>query len=76
MMIDRYTATRIAEGMNHWAGKDHPTEVITPDEVMKLSPIATYEPNGYVIYAYQRGDVTIMACLSKNGDVLVKHTCW
>lgn len=76
MIIDRHTATRIAEAMNHWAGMDHRMEIITPDEVLKLSPIATHEPNGYVVYSYQWEEVTIMAWLRNNGDVLVKHICW
>lgn len=76
MMIDRYTAAKIAEGMNTWAGKEYRKQIITADEVLKLSPIATHEPNGYVVYAYQWGDVTILAWVSNDGKVLIKHTCW
>ncbi len=76
MMIDRYTAAKIAEGMNTWAGKEYRKQIITADEVLKLSPIATHEPNGYVVYAYQWGDVTILAWVLNDGRVLIKHTCW
>lgn len=76
MMIDRYTAAKIAEGMNTWAGKEYRKQIITADEVLKLSPIATHEPNGYVVYAYQWGDVTILAWVFNDGRVLIKHTCW
>ena len=74
--IDRYTAARIAEGMNTWAGKEYRKQIITADEVLNLSPIATSEPNGYVVYAYQWGDVTILACVFRNGRVHIQHTCW
>ncbi len=74
--IDRYTAARIAERMNTWAGKENRKQIITADEVLKLSPIATHEPDGYVVYAYQCGDVTILACVSCDGQILVHHTCW
>ncbi len=74
--IDHYTATKIAEGMNTWAGEKHRKEIITADEVLNLSPIATYEPNGYVVYAYQWGDVTLLACVFRNGHVRIQHTCW
>ena len=74
--IDRHTAARIAEGMNTWAGKENWKQIITADEVLNLSPIATSEPNGYVVYAYQWGDVTILACVFHNGRVHIQHTCW
>ena len=74
--IDRYTAARIAEGMNNWAGKEHCKQIITADEVLNLSPIATYEPDGYVVYPYQWGDVTILACVFNNGHVSIQHVCW
>ena len=76
MMIDRYTAAKIAEGMNTWAGKEYQKQIITTDEVLKLSPIAAHEPNGYVVYAYQWGDVTLLAWVLNDGRVLIKHTCW
>ena len=76
MMIDSYTAAKIAEGMNTWAGKEYQKQIITTDEVLKLSPIATHEPNGYVVYAYQWGDVTLLAWVLNDGRVLIKHTCW
>jgi hypothetical protein len=74
--IDRYTATRIAEAMNCWAGKEHRKEFITPEEVLKLTPLSTHERDGYRIYAYQWGDVTILVWLQRSGDVFVKHVCW
>lgn len=74
--IDRYIAARIAEGMNTWAGKDHRKQIITADEVLKLSPIPTSKASGYVVYAYQWGDVTLLACVFNDGHVRIQHTCW
>ena len=74
--IDRYTAERSAEGMNTWAGKEYRKQIITADEVLKLSPIATHEPDGYRVYAYQWGDVTILACVFRDGCIRIQHTCW
>ncbi len=79
--IDYKTAARIAEGMNTWAGEDYRKQIITADEVLNLSPIATYEPDGdypddYVIYAYQWFDVTILARIFRDGHVSIKHICW
>ena len=74
--IDRYVAERIAEGMNTWAGKENRKQIITADEVLMLSPIATHEPDGYVVYAYQWGDITILACVCNNGKILIQNVCW
>ncbi len=75
--IDRNIAEKIAEGMNTWAGEKYRKQIITADEVLNLSPIATHEqPNGYVVYAYQWGDVTLLACVFHDGLVCIKHTFW
>ena len=74
--IDRNIAEKIAEGMNTWAGEKYRKQIITADEVLNLSPIATHESNGYVVYAYQWGDVTLLACVFHDGLVCIKHTCW
>ena len=58
--ISRYTARKIAEGMNCWAGKEYRKDIITADEVLKL----------------QWGDVTILAWVRENGDVRIQHVCW
>ena len=76
MTINRYAAERIAEGMNTWGGKGYHRQIITADEVLNLSPIATYEPEGYVVYAYQWGDVTLLACIFRDGHIRVQHACW
>ena len=70
--IDKYTAARIAEAINCWAGK----EIITSAEVMKLQPITTDEPNGYVIFPYQWGDVTILVWLHNDGSLSTKTISW
>ena len=74
--IDRYTAARIAEGINTWAGKEYRKQIITADKVLNISPIETYEPDGYLVYAYQWGDVTILAGVFRDGSVRIKHICW
>ena len=74
--ISRSTAAKIAEGMNCWAGKEYRNNIITADEVLRLQPVKTKEENGYVIYAFQWGDVTILAWVKPNCDVVVKHVCW
>ena len=74
--IDIFTARRIAEAMNCWAGKEHRSDVITAKKVMELTPVATHEAEGMLIYAYQWGDVTILANVRSNGYVTVKHVCW
>lgn len=76
MQIDRFTAKRIAEGINTSWGKDHRKQIITANEVLKLVPISTYEPNGYLVYGFQWGDVTILALVDTVGDVHVKHVSW
>lgn len=73
--MTNYIARLIAEGMNTWAGKEHRMQIITADEVLNLSPIAT-DKSGYVVYAYQWGDVTILAHVSKDGSIRIKHICW
>ena len=75
-VIDKYTAGRIAERMNHWAGENSFNQVITADEVLNLTPVVTSKPDGYLVYAYQYGDVTILACVRGDGRVVVKHTSW
>lgn len=74
--IDIFTARRIAEAMNCWAGKEHRREIITPRKLMQMTPVVTHEADGMLIYAYQWGDVTILANVRTDGYVTVKHTCW
>ena len=74
--IDRSTAEKIAEAMNTWAGKEHRMQIITADMVLNLSPIAKHEPNGYDVYAYQWGDVTILACQCCDGRILIRTASW
>lgn len=74
--LDIFTARRIAEAMNCWAGKENRKQIITAKKVMELSPVATHEAEGCLVYAYQWGDVTILACVRSDGHVTVKHTCW
>lgn len=79
--IDRDTAARIAEGMNTWAGEEYRRQIITADEVLNnLFPIAKHADGGYDIYAYQWGDVTILACLFGDIDgsrrIMIKTIFW
>jgi hypothetical protein len=74
--LDKYTAARIAEAINCWAGKEHRKEIITSAEVMKLQPITTDERNGYVIFPYQWGDVTILVWLRNDGSLFTKTVSW
>ena len=74
--IDIFTARRIAEAMNCWAGKEHRQEIITPKKVMAMTPVVTHEADGMIVYAYQWGDVTILANVRTGGYVTVKNVCW
>lgn len=74
--IDIFTARRIAEAMNCWAGKEHRQEIITPKKVMEMTPVVTHEADGMIVYAYQWGDVTILANVRTGGYVTVKNVCW
>ena len=72
-----YTAEQIAEAINCWAGKEHRREIITPEEVRsRLTPIATHEEGGYLIYAYQWGDVTILIWVQDGEVRSVQHVTW
>ena len=74
--IDIFTARRIAEAMNCWAGKERRMEIITPKKVMEMTPVVTHEADGMIVYAYQWGDVTILANVRTGGYVTVKNVCW
>lgn len=74
--IDIFTARRIAEAMNCWAGKERRLEIITPKKVMEMTPVVTHEADGMIVYAYQWGDVTILANVRTGGYVTVKNVCW
>ena len=74
--IDIFTARRIAEAMNCWAGKEHRRDIITPKKVMEMTPVVTHEADGMIVYAYQWGDVTILANVRTGGYVTVKNVCW
>ena len=75
-VIDNYTAARIAEAMNCWAGKENRKQIITAREILKLTPVATHDPNGCLVFAYQWGDVTILARVFVDGRILVKYHTW
>lgn len=73
--INRSTAKRIADAMNRWTGRTT-LEVITPEEVMQLVPVASSDTNNHAFYCYQWGDVTIVAHVRADGSVTVQHLCW
>ncbi len=79
--IDCYTAARIAEAMNCWAGKEHRKQIVTANDILALNPIASYEGKhggeGYPVFAFQWGDVTILALPSSyDGEIRIQNVCW
>ena len=74
--IDIFIARRVSEAMNCWAGKEQRKVIITPRKVMEMSPVITADSDGLVVYAYQFGDVTILAHVRTDGYVTVKTVCW
>jgi hypothetical protein len=74
--IDCFTASKIAEAMNTWAGPQYRKDIITTDEVMAMKPVKISSDGGHTVYACQWGDVTILVWLRDSGDVIVKNVCW